>query len=346
MLPILPREMWSITEQPTLDWGEHVLACNGSVFHTPCVHGVVLPNGQPIFARLTRGNRVIAIASGVALQCRFSRKARHYHFASFPAVADNGNRAAAADDLAYALAARDAAFVGMDSFDVLSRPAGAPAANARIRYEHGVELTDSEEQLRRCGETHRRQIRRGMRSGWQLRSLHGADALELLDSVRNNAADRAHARGSGFDAAPLSAAVGNALRTETSHWGLRCYAAYFEDTPLAAVLIGWAGQRAYYIMGGATVDGYRAGAPVWLHWMIMSELFQRDVRYYNLGGTAADAEQSEHHEHGLFRFKKGFGGTVNACRGLKWELSPAHMRAHKIATAIADRRWLNALTHA
>jgi lipid II:glycine glycyltransferase (peptidoglycan interpeptide bridge formation enzyme) len=118
-------------------------------------------------------------------------------------------------------------------------------------------------------------------------------------------------------------------------WGLETFSAWDGPTLLAAALVGWAGNRAYYVMGGATPDGDRASASVWLQWRIMSLLIERGCRQYSLGGSPAAAAAPAHAAHALYRFRTAFGADVLECRGARWEYGRAHLFTHDVARRMA-----------
>jgi lipid II:glycine glycyltransferase (peptidoglycan interpeptide bridge formation enzyme) len=68
----------------------------------------------------------------------------------------------------------------------------------------------------------------------------------------------------------------------------------------------------------------------------MALLAEHGFTAYNLGGTPEAGGMPEHPAHGLFRFKNGFGGEAVRCRGARWVLRPGHLRAHRLARALAD----------
>jgi lipid II:glycine glycyltransferase (peptidoglycan interpeptide bridge formation enzyme) len=120
-------------------------------------------------------------------------------------------------------------------------------------------------------------------------------------------------------------------------WGSATFVARDGDKLLAAVLVGWAAGRAYYIAGGSTTEGYRRSASVWLQWRVMAECAGRGRLTYNLGGVPAGAAESGHAQHGLHRFKAGFGAAVTPARGAHWRLKPAHLKLHAVMSRLAAR---------
>jgi hypothetical protein len=249
-------------------------------------------------------------------------------------LAQGVSPAAALDALISALQIQDAAEVVMGSFDARwsAESSLAPSEN-RIREEYVVSLNPNQETMwQEVSSGHRRQIRRGEKSEWRVECPEGNGARDLLVSVQHEAASRAAARGNGFAVRvpPLIALD----RAGERPWGASMFAAWREDVPLAAALVGWANGRAFYVMGGSTPAGYECGAAVWLHWQIARKLGQSGFLTYNLGGASAAAASPSDPAHGLYRFKMGFGARIVPCRSTTWTLSAAHARVHQL------RRWL------
>lgn len=183
-------------------------------------------------------------------------------------------------------------------------------------------------------EHHRRATSLGERSGWTFRSLAGRDAWALLWLVQLSAAERQAAASGGFPVSVPDEVL--TMRPDpAAPWGLETFSAWDGPNMLAGALVGWAGDRAFYVMGGSTPDGYRAAASVWLQWRIMSLLIERGCRHYSLGGSPAGVAASDHPAHGLYKFKMGFGAEVLRCRGARWEYGRAHLFTHDVARRMA-----------
>jgi len=278
---------------------------------------------------------VVGLAVGVWRRCRLSPRRRHFYAPTLPALADASLHGDAVLAWREHLRENGAAEVILDSFD--SRWDHHPLLNGeRARQEYVVTLDSRVGELApRFDETHRRHLRRGEREGWEIRLLQGDEASAALEAVQYAAARRAEVRGDAFESRlPALAALKKPRSGLDASWGVETFAAWCRDMLLAAVLVGWANHRAYYILGGSTPEGYGRSASVWLHWAVMRMLAGHGCTAYNLGGTPDSAVRPESPAHGLFRFKHGFGAEIVRCRGVRWELHPTHLRAHALA------RWL------
>lgn len=64
---------------------------------------------------------------------------------------------------------------------------------------------------------------------------------------------------------------------------------------------------AFYMIGASSEEGYRLNASLRLFWDLSKYYSDRGYQFLNLGGVPADAAIEGHAEHGVFRFKTGFG---------------------------------------
>ncbi len=328
---------WLLDTECPPDWVAQLVRFGGGFFHSPVGLAVSQPDGLPVFARLLLGGEVAGIALASEVTCRFGRVPRHAYLPTLPALICLGRRDEALTTLAEALRERGAAEVVIDSFDARWQPGPSlPAPGHEPRQEYLVSLDDVDPGTLARGfdEHHRRAVRKGEATGWTMRSLSGRDAWALLWLVQMSAADRQAAQSGGFPVG-VPDEVLTTRADPAAPWGLETFSAWDGPHMLAGALVGWAGDRAFYVMGGSTPDGARVAASVWLQWRIMSRLIERGCRHYSLGGSPANAAAPEHPAHGLYRFKTGFGADVLQCRGARWEYGRAHLFTHDVARRMA-----------
>ena len=83
--------------------------------------------------------------------------------------------------------------------------------------------------------------------------------------------------------------------------------------PLSGAGIMTFGPRAYYLLAGTSQAGYECGASYAVMGHLIPYLITHGVRELNFGGMAVGADAEAHIEHGLYRFKTGFGANVIRC---------------------------------
>ena len=337
----MDHHQWKLSATCPADWAAHLASCGGGFFHSPPGLGAGAPDGEPVFALLLEAGQVTGLAAGMRSRCRLSRHPRHVYWPTVPALALASAQGAALGALVHACADLGAAEVVMDSFDARWQPdpgckPEAGASSSRLEYVVTLDA-DPASLADRYEATHRRHLRRGEREGWELRAVEGAEAQLTLAGVQAAGARRAEERGTARPAMVVARGARASAADLAAPWGACVFGAWCDRELLAAALVGWGNKRAFYVQGGSTVPGYQRSAAVWLHWRIMAALAEHGCVSYNLGGTAAGVEQLGHPEHGLYRFKMGFGGQIASCRGARWVLGPGHVRVHRLA------RWVSAL---
>ena len=326
--PAANRATWHVASDEPGEWMDALRACGGGFFHVPAGLTVGGRSGRPLFARLaTADGATSAVALGVLSRCRLSRKAMHAAFPSLPACAAGIEPASVLPGLRDALSEIGVAEAAFDSFDASWLPPEGESSSPRLEYIVPVAATD--EILARMSSTHRRYARKGDRDGFSMRFLLGREAADAIRDVQLSTSERAASRSRGFrpgEAGPWEPFLVESAPLPPS--GMMVCAAFAEGELLAAVLVGWAAGRSFYVMGGSTPDGYKRTAAPWLHLRVLELLHARGVTAYNLGGTPPGADAADHPAHGLYRFKTGFGVEPEPRAGMRWELNALHMRLH------------------
>jgi GNAT acetyltransferase-like protein len=300
------KASWSLETRMPHDWAELVCAQGGGFFHTPLGVRAGAPAGEPLYARFRHNGKVCGIAVGVRSACRMSDRARHVYFPAWPALADPGLRRLGMSSLGSALREEGYAEVRWDSFDAACTTA---PATVPTRWEYVIDLPAIAESERWPESSHhRRSVRRGDTAGWVFRTAAGEEAASALGRVMETVTTRAAARGTRI-AATIPPIVTDAPDT-TAPWAATTYLACAGERLLAAVLVGSSATRAYYLMGGATPEGYAEGASAWLHAHVASRFADAGLMQYNMGGASLRAPLDGDPGHGLHRFKVGFGAGL------------------------------------
>lgn len=326
---------WTTSTVCPEDWGVRLQACHGGVHHSPL--GLELTaeaGGEPVFASLEGEEQPLAIAIGTRHRCRFSAFPRHLTFSSLPAFHESvENRDDALQDLVRHLASQGAADVFFPARAATWTPGESiPRTRWGPILEYVVSLTSNVDDLMmNMRKTYRKLIRHGERQGWQLKTAEGDDAATLLQKVRMLASERAYQRGGGFVPGAPPGFIRSSVSDLRTLWGARTYVATDGTQLLGVWLVGWGGTRAFGHLGGSTEEGYRCDAAQWAQWRIMCDLVHAGFSEYNLGSTHHGAEDPIHPDHGLYKFKTGFGARVIDCRGAEWTgLRPAHQILHRM----------------
>ena len=331
-----PQDTWQFHSAPPAQWAQWIKDCDGGFFQAPPALDSSAPAGEPLYCIHRSSDGVDGIALAVRHACSLSRDPRHVYFPGPPRVRRPERASSMLRELFLALQTAGAAEIVMDSFDAGWIPK-IPMATQEVRREEFVlSLGGSpEERLARCSANHRRRIRHGDRAGWTLRPLAGDAAKTAMAAVQAAARSRAADHGRQFRGNPV-VWDGSRFADDIAPLGATVYSGWDGDRLLGAMLVGWAGLRAFYLVGGCTPAGYEASAAHWIHWQIATMLAERGLTAYNLGGVRVHPIADE--EHGLRQFKTGFGPTIVACYGATWRVRPIHARTHAATRLITG--WL------
>lgn len=95
----------------------------------------------------------------------------------------------------------------------------------------------------------------------------------------------------------------------------RLYMAFYEDEPVAgAISTNYAGKTCYIY--GASDNANRNVMPNYLvQWEMIKWAVETGCTVYDFQGVSGNTEDTENHLYGLYRFKKGFNGTLDELCG-------------------------------
>ena len=181
------------------------------------------------------------------------------------------------------------------------------------RYEFVLNLESSEDELlANAKSSHRRKLRKAERDGISVTIAKGDDALPTLHSLQAHTQERRAERGEKM-AIPQSLQIQrmneHLLKTESA----LVFQGHLEGTVVSSILIGLGNDQAYYILGGTNQVGLQKNAASLVMWQAIREVRRRGLRWFNLGGVPRAAADGDAIEHGLYRFKAGWGAVRWDC---------------------------------
>ncbi len=83
---------------------------------------------------------------------------------------------------------------------------------------------------------------------------------------------------------------------------MKIFIAYFENNPVASIVVSAMGNTGIYLLGGSNETGLKYSASYLLQWKAIEWMKEKNIQYYDLGGI--DPETNP----GVYTFKKGLGG--------------------------------------
>ncbi len=166
-----------------------------------------------------------------------------------------------------------------------------------------VNLNQSEEQLMAGMHAKTRyNIRLAKKKGVVIKSF-GSEGLDIFWDLSVQTAKR-----QGLRTYP-KAYYKELLCGADKYFPTQVFVAEFQNTPLAAIIIGSYYKTATYLYGGTSDQFRNVMASHLLMWRAVLEARNNGMHYFDLYGIAPHYANEKHPLYNLTRFKKGFGGV-------------------------------------
>jgi Acetyltransferase (GNAT) domain len=298
-------------------WTGTVAACDGNPLHVPAVTASEYPGIPCRGLVFERDGRVIGCALAYfppRRRLRFLPAGNDLELPTAVAIGPEHRTSETKDALYGALLAhardRRARLLVIrprwgDEFSDLPRL--APFVRSGT-LEFVVDLDRDEEGIRGAmHKFHRKNVRRAEREGLAVVNDPSLAGLLRLRDLQRNSADRSASRGGGFG-----------IRTDAFFRDVhaRVYSLGLGDVlfardgeaELAALAVVTAAGKGITVRSGSTPQGYERLAMYLLQDAVLRRGRERGLRELNLGGVPEGAREEGHVQHGLYQFKKGFGG--------------------------------------
>jgi lipid II:glycine glycyltransferase (peptidoglycan interpeptide bridge formation enzyme) len=179
--------------------------------------------------------------------------------------------------------------------------------NRSLEFELGLDRP-AEEIMAGMDRYHRKNVRRAERAGVSVVFDTSLDALLLLRELQVSSSTRGEEKGNPFGVRDPEYFHRAYELVYAPGWGEVAFARVGEKT-VAGLAYLVAGNRAITVRSGATPLGYEANAMYILQHEVLIRLGKKGVHQINLGAVPLGATEPQHPQHGLYDFKKGFGGT-------------------------------------
>jgi hypothetical protein len=154
---------------------------------------------------------------------------------------------------------------------------------------------------------HRKNIRRAQKQGLTLRVESTLSALLHLRRLQLTSAERAASRGQGFAVQGVEYFRRVHDRVYSKGVG-EVLLAFMGEECVGALAYLSSGTKGITVRSGCTSKGYDAYAMYLLQFALLERAKKKGLLEINLGGVPAEAEREDYPQHGLYEFKRGFGG--------------------------------------
>ncbi len=211
-------------------------------------------------------------------------------------------------------------FTGGDGFETIQ---------ARFNYRLYLEGGTEDEVLMGISQKTRYNIRVAKKRGVEVRAV-GPEYLDEFIRIMKTTGER-----DGFSTRPKSYFEGM-LAALGEH--CRLYMAFYEGMPVAgAVTTNYAGRTCYIY--GASDNVHRNAMPNYLvQWEMIKWAMETGCKVYDFQGVSGNITEEDDHLYGLYRFKKGFNGTLDElCGEFDYVYMPFAAKLADLMVDLAER---------
>ena len=207
---------------------------------------------------------------------------------------------------------------------------GFETIQARFNYRLYLEGRSEEEILMNMTQKTRYNVRVAMKKGVEVKVV-GPEYLDDFVRIMETTGQR-----DGFSTRPKSY-FARMLDALGEH--VRLYMAFYQGQPVSgAITTNYAGKTCYVY--GASDNVYRNVMPNYLiQWEMIRWAIQTGCTVYDFQGVSGNITDENDHLYGLYRFKKGFNGTLDELAG-EFDYVYRPLRAKLVDHAIDLNEWL------
>lgn len=230
-------------------------------------------------------------------------------------------------DVGFAAIAREMGmrqFKGGDGFETIQ---------ARFNYRLYFDGRTEEELFANLTQMTRRNVRKAIKRGVEVRPV-GEEYLDDFMRLMEITGER-----DGFTVRSR-VYFEKMLRSLGDH--CRLYMAFYETRPISgAITTNYAGKTCYIY--GASDNVHRDAMPNYLlQWEMIKWALETGCTVYDFQGVSGNTEDETHHLYGLYRFKRGFNGTLDELCG-EYDYYYRPVMAKLVDWAISFSEWLRAV---
>lgn len=292
------------------NWDNEIAQYKGNVFHSEAwLNAISSDSMTPLFLEFFYDNKKIGMVSGIEVSCGKGPEKMLFCYTGILLKEPSSDllRACKRELIAFAKS-RSLCRVVLKSYDYLEfRESGLKAFKPFKRFEFVIDMTqNSDIIIENFSSNVRYHAKRVPKKGGALKSGHSLELLKTLFEMLNITKEIRTTKGYG-DYRPLSWPF---LEQEHLEQLLeaKVYTLYYveiEGRIVSMQLVLTYLQRAYSHLAAATREGYKLGAPSFMHYATVLQLKEEGYRTYNLGSVPVGGKND-----GLKKFKESLGATL------------------------------------
>ncbi len=303
------------------------------------VEALARPGRQPAYFGFHRGLRRVGVVAGLVtaspqrILAGISRRLYLYGLPHFPPE----DAPAVMEQLRAHL--RERGFNTIDVAYYYNAPPPQVAAlglSTKLAEEYRLDLSPSLAEIERgLNRLRRRLIRRAKENRLVYEESPAAEGLDALLACLNQTKRRRAERGVGsYSYYYIPGLDDTAVRRLLESGLARLCKVLREGRLISAGLVARNRRCAYYILAGATEDGYDLGASTYMQWCVIERTKAAGCVTLNLGGVPKDESSGQ-----LVEFKRSFGAQAHVCEsGSCCLVSPWRRSLHRLYKFAAQPR--------
>ena len=331
------------------DWDAAIRGMGGTVFHSSAwadYSVAICPGATPLYM-IFRAADGSPVARALGFVQRSQRSVLRSLTASMwldahPVLGDNASVDVESVLRALAVSAREhvqAVELRINSFACPGNGASLARSGFSLskRLEFCLDLRRTEEELWKGLISKRRtDIRKAEKRAIECVTLTEASGVESFRRLQGESSARIMQRG-GPDIRFNATGKVDPVTTLLASGAGTLVGARYDQEIVSAVLLTVFNGISYLVLAGHARAGMEAQAPTYLLWRTLCDLRSKGVTQFNLGGCSSDAVNKESPEHGVYRYKRVFGGDMLECVSGHSVIRPTAKRGMDLLRGVVRR---------
>jgi hypothetical protein len=303
-------------------WRKLISKLNGTPFHLPEIWTVGVNHDSLRYLIWEENDTPVAASIGIVEKRRFLKFVDRGAGLRLPTAPVLGEKFSILREELYIALQRECMDHGYRGVIVDSRWGEDPGVADRLGLsavfplvEFLVDLTQGEENLlRTMHKKHRKNIRLAQESGVSIENSISVDDFLCLQSMQQSSADRSAEKGNLYEIQGKNFYIESYDKIYCNGPGKVLFARKNGDNIAALAYLSF-GDKAVTVRSGSTKFGYEISAMYLLQFELFKILAKAGLSQINIGGVPSESVDSKHPQHGLYNYKRYYGGIPRVCAG-------------------------------
>lgn len=310
------------------EWREIISGLNGNAFHLP---EILLVGNNPenlVYLIFRKGEDIIAACVGLNLGRNYLKIIRGPQVLNLPTVPAFLDKEGVSKKESYNSLLSFAKEAGYKTIELSPRwgedfrdiPELSGYVDRSLLIEFTIDLKkDMDTLYKEMHKKHRKNIRKASGDNLIIEHENSLEGFLMLRKMQEASSERASERGNYYNIQEEKFYRESYEKIYRNGLGNIIFAKKDGECIAGLAYLAF-GRKAITVRSGATEQGYETSAMYLLQYELIRYLKEREFSELNIGGVPHDAINPSHPQHGLYNFKKEFGGTPHIRTGIKIQL--------------------------